>query len=144
MNAQRPVAGVWLVSGRTLTYLLDDRVEVGRVNIVVIEELDRMSYRDVRSVTTWRTAHRGRLVLAFLVAILVVVLAATVPAGSWMAVPAVLAVYVAWAVITGRPGVLLHVQLDDGLRSLRTVIGGGENLKDRVMQDLISRIELVR
>ena len=68
----KPSHSSWGVLGATFVYLHDERVEVGQVQVGFIEELDRMSYRDVRRLRSWkagRPAYKIGALIAFLISL---------------------------------------------------------------------------
>jgi hypothetical protein len=135
----KPASSVRGLMSSTFLYLLDERLEVGRMNFVLIEELERMAYRDVETVTLWRTPSWGHLAAGVLFALGGAILMLTLPAEALMVAAFVLGVGLLLFYV-GRPGARLFVRVEDPVRSFTIPLGGTRRKQERVLTDLLARV----
>lgn len=137
---------------RTLVYLEDDRIEIGRLSFAYTEDLQRVAYRDV-TLVLFHAARRWRfLATAIVVGLLAIVsgiVAAAVQSSSggdraWLGffvsafILVLVAAPLAWF---GRKGTATGFRVDGVRTSVASAIGGRRATQERFKLELLSRIE---
>jgi len=130
--------------GYQSVYLLSDRIEMGSMTSMYVEELSRVAYRDVRVVTTWRTRRPLRLFWGWLLIAsgiaLGAVMVATVNHPTWIAEPILLALGVA-TIWWGREGSVLRFRIEGTHGVLDGAIVGSFTKQERFVAELRRQIE---
>ena len=133
-----------------LLYLLDDRIEVGNRNPIMVEELRRVAYRDVTGVLTWRTRRpraiaAGIVLMAFWLAMTLAGAFTSGPAGVvFLVLAGLLVLLAAWALYAGRDGSVLHIRVDGVRGSVTVPVAGSRRKQQRILDAVLGRIRARR
>jgi len=129
--------------GTQSVYLLEDRIEVGTMSSMYVEEMRRVAYRDVVAVTTWRTRRPMRIVLGTLLVLAgiaggIVAISLT-KRPTWILEPIfiVLGGATMW---WGRDGAVLQFRVEGTRGAVRSAIVGSYTKQQRFVAELLERI----
>lgn len=125
-------------------YFLDDRIEVGRMNPALFEELRRVAWRDVVGVGAWRETRKSMLIAGSVFAVLALIVYFTLAqqgvAGGGAVIGGILMLLGLAGIWQGRPGAVLRFRVEARHGTLEGALSGFRPKQERHLAELLARV----
>ena len=145
--SERAVMRTSVIGGQVYVYLHDDRIEVGRTDVMFNESLSRVAYRDARRLVTWSASRRGYLWVGAILAA-IGLFGAAIPAlggrGEGAAVLWVVAIaafvcglFLLWL---GRPGGITKLRVEGVRGDVEAILSGSRRKREKLVAEIERRV----